>query len=255
MQVDPLRSSKAKIKRANQHVANIQPLLHDFIFTKPHPIVHFQQVNAAGTEESIIVKLVRPLPDDIYVTVGDAINNLRNALDNLACSLAIANGATNVSQVYFPFAGSVNEFEGKGPQGKIKLLHPDAKAMIAALKPYKGGNDFLWALGRLAVKDKHQSLVALATLSGNRAGEISFQASRGGDYTFSVPQWVSLNEHGTAIMTYPTGEDVDYDFTIGASIAFGDAEVVQNQPVIATLHQFSNLVEGIVLAFENRFFK
>lgn len=256
MTIDPLESPKSKIERANEHIVEVQARIKAFLQTPPYPITTFKEVDATGMRESLKVKLTNPIPSGIATVVGDAANNLRSALDHLACCLAIKNGATNVSGTYFPFAGDKLEFELPGTQRKIKRLAPEARDLVIALQPYKGGNDFLWSLSKVASLDKHQSLIAVAALSDSWTGTFSMVAGSTETQVFEAAKMVRLDQDGT-LLRYPyiAGRDVEAEIEITVDIAFGEIDPIKNQPALAVLNQFSGLVERIVLLFEDRFFK
>lgn len=139
-----------------------------------------------------------PPSDPISLLVGDALHNLRSALDVLAFSLARSythplpkDLATNSE---FPIFG---DEDGQGSSGvgrarfhettkhgdptrrsglaKIRGWHPDAQTIVERFQPYHRGHDFradaLWVLHELDRINKHRLLhttVALSTGTGWR---------------------------------------------------------------------------------------
>jgi hypothetical protein len=101
---------------------------------------------------------------------SDALHNLRDSLDNAGYALAGASGKTSPLNAAFPFAGSPADF--KNSLGRCKDI-PDAfHTIFEAHGPYKGGNDVLWVLSKLAVIDKQELLtIALSSQLGNVHGE------------------------------------------------------------------------------------
>ncbi|MBV8462401.1 MAG: hypothetical protein JO368_03850, partial [Acidimicrobiales bacterium] len=58
--------------------------------------------------ELVQVEMLKPLPDDLPLMVGDALQCLRTSLDRLVCSLAVANkgslSAKQEDEVWFPIS-------------------------------------------------------------------------------------------------------------------------------------------------------
>ena len=254
MKDDPLSGPKSKIKRANQHIADVETQIIAFLRNPPPPIATFKEVNADGTRESLKISQTKRIPDDISAAIGDTVNNLRSALDHLACCLATHNGATNISGTYFPFAGNKQEFELAATQRKIKRLSSSARDLISALQPYKGGNTFLWTLNKLATQDKHQSLVAIAAVPQGWHGLFEMQALSTEPHVFEAARWVRLDQD-QAILRYPAGGNFEGELEITVDVAFDEIEPIKNQPVLTVLNQHAGLVKRIILLFENRIFK
>jgi hypothetical protein len=109
-------------------------------------------IDAYGVE---VWRFVAPeIPTDIHVSVGAILHNLRSSLDQMLSTIALLKHAS-ANQVEFPFGRTKNEFEAALAQQK--KLPPDAKVMIAALKPYRvRGNALLYAIHALNRPDKHR---------------------------------------------------------------------------------------------------
>jgi len=244
---DQLRNPKLKIERAKQHVLDAEREIVAFIKSNPYKM--FEEVEQKTGDKLVKVKLLRELPGTVETTTADAVHNLRVALDQLACCLAERNGYPGSTNTYFPFARSRDAFESKGVQEKIKELDPKAVGMICALKPYKGGNDQLWAIHALDLMDKHRSLVQCGTVSEGMNIDHLIVSGRA---KILPPRWNPLGEDMTPFrLAANTKLEGNIQFLF--EIAFRDEGLI-GQPVVATLNKFVNLVEDILLTFETRFF-
>src|ERR1022692_4111514 len=106
------------------------------------------------------------LPDLFFALTSDALHNVRDSLDNAEYALAVAAGKTHPLHTAFPFGGSAADFENN--LGRCKDIPKEIHALFRAYGPYRGGNDFLWALNKLAVTDKHKLLtIAFNSQLGN----------------------------------------------------------------------------------------
>jgi hypothetical protein len=96
--------------------------------------------------------VVPDIPTDFNVTVGAILHSLRTPLDQMLSTIAVEAGDTP-RQVAFPFGRTCDEF--KLALSKQKKLPADARKLIETVKPWKGGNNLLYALHVLNNSDKH----------------------------------------------------------------------------------------------------
>src|ERR1019366_9034401 len=101
--------------------------------------------------------------------LGDALHNLRTSLDFVATEItSVANKSVRYSK--FPFRETRAEVVAAINGGLVKAAPPSViSTILDEVKPYKGGNDTLYALHDLDITDKHLLIVptiAIATVSG-----------------------------------------------------------------------------------------
>ena len=141
---DPFESSKLKIARAREHVQDLERRISGFVKNNPYKSV--VEADSKSIDKIIHkIKFVKSLPPILTVVVGEAANSLREALDNAGYAVAVASGRIKPRHCAFPFAGSLTEFETNA-LGRCKDIPQEIVALFARFKPYKGGNDLLWAL-------------------------------------------------------------------------------------------------------------
>jgi hypothetical protein len=85
---DQLAGAYKKHERACRLIATFDDDLSTFLRENPIRVAH-----EAGTKQAKFVRSVF-LPPDLLCTLGDALHNLRSALDHLAYSVAIHIGLT-----------------------------------------------------------------------------------------------------------------------------------------------------------------
>src|SRR5438876_12182372 len=107
---DPFESSRRKLARAKHHLADLDQMEKSFIdgnpyatITEPDPKRHHHMVCK--------LKVIKPLPESFAEVVGDAVNNLRAALDHSCYALAVAGGKLKSKNAYFPFGCDAADFE------------------------------------------------------------------------------------------------------------------------------------------------
>lgn len=135
---DPLESPKSRIDRADRHLEELRAEWQAF--------------------EKLEPGIAQAVPSVLCPIISDAAASLRNALDEMTCALAVANGKS-AGGVYFPIAENLRAFWGSQAQGKTRKLAPDARDFINALEPYKGGKgELYWLLGQLRNPDERIEL-------------------------------------------------------------------------------------------------
>ena len=98
------REIRLKLSRAEKHLCDLDAAIRFFceskpyrISVKPHPVAEIDYVR-------LFVESVTPVPAEIGLIIGDAVHNLRSALDHLAFQLVLANGKTPVTTTEFPIS-------------------------------------------------------------------------------------------------------------------------------------------------------
>jgi hypothetical protein len=148
--MEPFAGPRLKVKRAKRHISDLNDEISAFLKRDSYRIV--LENNAETGKLSWIVRITEELSDQAPLIIGDAIHNLRTALDLLACDLVRLNGG-NIKKVYFPFASEGDNLNKRIKERKIHRAGPDIVQIIKCLKPYKGGDNALWAIHDLDITD------------------------------------------------------------------------------------------------------
>jgi hypothetical protein len=215
-------SSYLKIERARRHIHELEALLDDHARAHP-PIVEFTEATETSSAHLNITS-VRP-PLIMGAIVGDALHNLRAALDLMAVELVSLDPNNNPSGVLFPFCDDADYLPTMIRKRRFHLAGQDAVDLLAELKPYKGGNIALRALHDLDVQDKHHTLIAAAAFM--TSPEVMADTS-------DFPNVKIKLVEGSA----PS-----------VGIVFPNDSHLAGQEIIPTLHELTELVEGILKSF------
>jgi hypothetical protein len=247
----PFTGPKLKLARGRKHVADLKAEISDYL-SRDNWAVVLERHKQTG--ECRIALRGRLIPDDFSAIFGDAVHNLRTALDILANDLVALSGATP-KKVYFPFADSGEALEPQ-IQSKMKGASPDVLNIIRSLKPYRGGNELLRAIHDLDIRDKHVAIIAAGASAVTDAlrfrqipdvipGRKSYQA----DFSLSSVTPIDtagFNRDATTddheVLGKMAGSEV--------SLIIGRGPSLTGEPVIATLNKMANLVQRIVETFE-----
>lgn len=218
MVVDLFSASRLKLQRAEKFIRELECELKRYRASDPvRAHYDFKQ-----TPPVIILNFdgITDLPGAI---VGDAIHNMRTALDLMASELVRQNGKSD-NKVYFPFADKASNLDDVITSKNFHKAGSDAVALLKKYEPYRGGNESLRAIHDLDIRDKHKALVLMGA---TRTIEVE------GSYDVE-----SLVGHHITI----TKHDVYYVFP-------EDGAALSGRPVIETLKELVKLVNGIVEAF------
>jgi hypothetical protein len=248
-----LREIRLKIERAKQHVCDLEESIRAFRAGDPYGLM--AEHNAKTGEIIYKVQIRRQIPDDMPLIIGDAVHNLRSALDYLACQLAEAAGGV-IDKQAFPIFETAAEYKPK--QSQIKGIAPAAISRIEAVQPYHSGYEALWALQELDNRDKHRLLI-VAGIGLSVPRIIVPQGSAGGVDNITIivqPGMVPgesfpILEDGTELfrVRVSAASQMKVKFEIPFDVAFREPEVVKRQAVLPCLTQLSQLVESIINAF------
>lgn len=238
---------RLKIERAKCHIADLEREINAFIKANPYSLVIKRDIQAG--KQRLMPSDGARIPDKIALIAGDAIHNLRASLDHLACDLVRLNG-NPTEGVYFPFAKDANGLETQIKE-KIQGASPEVHDIVRALKPYKrenGGNTALRALHDLDIADKHVALTPTLAAVGLR----DFILMNGQEPVMQDIGIVIFPEKGAGFIGFPPDANIEIKGNpkLTADIALGEGQPFEHEPLIPTLHQLVDLIDGIVKTFE-----
>jgi hypothetical protein len=148
----------AKHKRAQKHIYDLNVVLDSFTSSNPYGIG--EETDIESGDITYYCSRVTDIPVDIALIFGDAVHNLRSTLDYLAWKMVERAGGTLDTHTSFPIFDDAKGYASLMP-GRVKGLGDLAIKALNRLQPYKGGNDRLWQLHQLDIRDKHRLLLAI----------------------------------------------------------------------------------------------
>ena len=241
----PFEGARLKIKRANQHIADIKSKVNGLIDAYTVTI----ETNANTGDESVRYGLPDSnTPIQIALVTGDAIHNLKTALDYAwmgVLSRFVPAAVDNFSK--FPILQSKNDLEAALNGREIHISAPNLfRLMVSDIKSYKGGNDSIWCIHRLDIIDKHRLLLPVmnyTALQGielqNNTGEII----RGGTWATTQPR--------PFFADIPNGYHIKNKGQVAVTVIFGKGTPVDGMDVSDMLSTFAIVVLNIVELLEN----
>lgn len=199
-------------------------------------------------------KIVEQPPLEKWASIaGECVHALRSALDHTAFELV---RAVNPDAIYseFPICKDKTGKNGWDGNGKRKLpgVSVDVLAMVNLVQPYNRRRQFdpLWQVHMLDIIDKHRHLNFVSPLL-RRAHFIA----EGG--TVDTEVFAGPFKDGTPVARFTTTPEQNSNMRVQTEfafdIAFGEGEVLTNEPVMETLEGLLVWTGGVVACFD-RFF-
>jgi hypothetical protein len=256
-----LKHVTLKVKRAYEHISAFEQQLRTFLESGPYKV--------GGKRDPDTRKLIyyvesaEPIPDCIPLIAGDAIQNLVSALDHLAYQLVCSDTGDNPPNprgIYFPVADDSVKYEAN-KRRRMEGASRQTFDAVDALKPYKGGNDAIWALHQLNNIEKHRLLLTV----GSEAGGINLVQLMAGHLSGTFPPEAVGAFESMNVFLNPADKGfplkVGFELYIGAvdekpnpkqqfrfDVALCEPGVIDGKPMLETITQFAKLVDDIVAA-------
>jgi hypothetical protein len=293
MNLEPLVSAFAKIKRAETHINDLSTAIGTFLESSPYKIV--SEIDADRPRE--VWRFVPDrIPDPIQNIAADALHNLRTPLDKMLTAYVdhvapIAKKGIRHRKIGFPAGRRKDLFESALVRQKESLPGNVIK-FLAETEAYPGGKGHLLAaLHEMDLDEKHHPIlmpINLATrkkqmgslktvggfplMLGSKRGSHMVPApdARPGKWDMVVPDGVAppifrevsgrryLEFSGAhddmEFLTTTPGAQFEVDFQPTLNVAFRQIQGFESEPVVEVLKQMSEIVAGILVSFEKHFF-
>jgi hypothetical protein len=247
-----------KTKRAKRHVIELSQAIDQFMATGPYVVD--SKDNSQTGERTYYVHFVKKIPIEFSAILGDAIQNLRSALDHLAVHLVkIGPPGPRAKRVYFPIFETAAAYEA-GKMGKIQGMGKAAIQAIDAVQPYPRGDGWaLWHMHTMNNIDKHNLLLPiwgnLISHTFPKSERIKMESIFKAKWPDGLPRGMLTAAHGLRILedggellTMPISELEDHmDFRI--SIALGEPVEVRGKEVISTIDNMHRIVLKTIADF------
>ena len=242
-----MKGPRLKVKRANSHI--------DAIIRDSSPLAKglYEITNGPARSVAILAqpdcfqlayRPKQPVVDHFSPIVGDAVNNLREALDYWINGALKAIGKP--MKAYFPFSEEWKNLESSPNYPAIQKAFPDAAEFILKdIKPCRNTNLHLWASASLCNFNKHNdfvpaiSVVNIENINARVGTNTIADCAVGGDANRPI-----------RIIRADTPITIDDNFRTSVEINFPEGAIFEHQPVIPTLTQMSQVISETLDALE-----
>jgi hypothetical protein len=269
-QEHPLSGTKAKVDRARKHGIEFYNAVQGFLNNGPFTFTNSPDLSG---RRIVSIASIKPVPIEFSLIIGDAIHNLRSALDLLVCQLfCLANPEDkDFSNLEFPIKNTFKLYGEalSNTKTKFRLIGPQALSIFEKLEPYKLGSDHdLWLIHRLDIQDKHRILI-LGRLSIHRwrskatfipdppeAGETQVfeaQARVPDDRVFIPKIGNPIVAVEPSVFADGLAGNMNFGFTFEGDIGLDEGEIIQSQSAFETLRRLIQSVDHTIEKFEELF--
>jgi len=247
-----------KLNRADKHLGDLDKAIKEFHATDPYASI-IERDPKTGECFQRMTK-VEPIPTDVRLIAGDAIQNLMSALDHLAYQLAVVSGggkAANPEWVYFPVGKDAPDYQAKR-EGKIKGCRQDILDELDLIQPHKGGHgEGIFTLQQLNNIEKHRLIFAVgATLSHwdvvpPKGGAVLLKSVDTGESfeikfgTLRAAELMVL-KNGDEISRFPCKSKINEYTKARVGVAICEPDVLPIQEMVPLIFKLGKEVEKVI---------
>jgi len=250
----PLASARRKLSRAERLIDAVRGAVGEYVASRPDRLV--REVDPLTGDHLVYATITRPPNEDIAVVLGDAVHNLRAALDHAIFGLSVDHArraltATEERSVWYPVCRRPVHWEA-ATKGPLRFLSADLQTVVDMDQPYHApaglarGNNPLAVLDDLCNIDKHRSLLlvgAVVELQG-----VGLAENVRGRHGFRPPP----EPGATLVVRLPPDADPEHDIEVYSrvQVQFAPGGPVRN-PVALGL-SVENVLDSLWRAVEWR---
>ena len=249
----PVEQIKEKLKRANEHLMQLEGELETFQNEAPYGPISNYNAEQAKAFRDLWEK--RAIPPRFPVIAGEVLQQLRSSLTYLHVALIVRDGNVPDTRSQFPIFSTKPTEPKDIARYETQVRGITRRKVLAAIKrhqPYTrrtrfDGKKWLSLLGGMSNIDKHEAVVLCIAVVGPRIRSTSSVPGVGGWEIES-----GHREHGAErAVPLPLGgecvEVMDVERTFIAYVAFPKfGRASYPQPVCTVLRQFTAGVRGII---------
>jgi len=184
-----------------------------------------------------------------------------STLDHLAYQLVCKDTADkppNPTWIYFPISEDQRTYDAKR-NGKMQGATSETFKAIDAIRPYKGGNDFLWSLYRLNNIEKHRLLLTVgAQAAGIHLGQLLSMHASSAFTPEALSEMESMDlflqpadngfpiSEGFELYMGGPDEEVNPKLQFRFTVVLNEVGIAVGKPLLETIKELSDEVERVV---------
>jgi len=243
----------AKVERAKEHVAEFERASRAFLDANPYKAI--SQFNPKNGEVRFLLEGKHVIPARLAAITSDAVHNMRSALDIAWCQ-AWTKGAFGARKEYFPIVRHADELKSRFQT--VKKPHQRAAAGIALAIVDDDIWKKLFRLNEINTRDKHQVPILAAAAYQQFIikfpPDVTLDGETGVEIKGNIDDGHVFLKHGMELPLVVTADTnkgfvADMECNVTADISFGEGEILQGEPVLKTLRETVQVVDGLANAF------
>jgi hypothetical protein len=247
---------RAKVEWAKKHIRDVDTIVQSFRDSDPYGV---RVEDDSQTGDKIQRLHFRSLiPAALPLAVGDAIHNLRAALDHLVRQLVLANTGTPIDGpggTQFPMSQNAAAYHAALTR-KVQGVSPAAQSLLESVQPYQSGYSDLAILHELDIIDKHHLQLSPAFALRSLAVKVDLRRGTGQKVVAQLSAPVGPGFGGRFVMLQDgaeigrilagTSPEQQQNLKPTFEIAFAEPQVVEGKPVLILLADLAGLVDQVV---------
>lgn len=241
-----LDGPRLKVERAYRHIDEIiqrsSPLDNTL-----YEITYDHHAMFPDLKEPGLYVHYRPLKcisETFGLMIGDAVHNLRAALDHL--STGICRSIDPTAKPYFPMDSNRAKLISHASFPLLERALPAATRLILEkLRPENGPNETLWRFNALDNDDKHNLILPTLTVTGISGINITDKGNTVSDCGVFGDASTVIGIYGAP---YFTGT-INGDAKVAVDLHFGAGTPFEHRPVVSTLTEIAALVSDVIDQF------
>jgi hypothetical protein len=234
------KSARLKVERAVSHANEYRAVLDAFV--KSNPIRISAEIDPKTGQPIIKGVFEKPIPDGLFLSAADAIQNLRSALDQAASCCARAAGYSS-RNTYFPHGKDEAGFMDYLGVKNCEKIPEVVREAIADLQPYYGGKGYLIrALHDLNIVDKHNKLLDVGYAVAKVQVSNNVRSSGGTTWRYSEGKLETLEPNPTS--------QVNERIQVTIRTTFLDVKAVKGEAVMHVLSEMTKVVSRAIEVME-----
>jgi len=239
---ETFKNSKLKIERGERHIREYVQTVIAFLKTDFCKVT--VEENSETGDYFVKVDATAPYPPELPAIIGDAVHNLRTALDYIVVDFT----GINPDWISLPVERERAKVETSKRYEAIRSKLPQfADFILDEIQPYAGGKFKVWELAKLDNIDKHKLLIPVTKVSTLLRLDVKDDLGNRVTDTF-IPV-----EEGT-VLKLPSGGlrkiKVSHKGQAGIDICFGHETPFPGLPVLEVLPDLSKMTLQALEALE-----
>jgi len=234
-------SARLKVQRAYRHIDELRGMFANFLKSDFCSLTVDQDPQTG--QNSIYVASTASPPPEMALVIGDAVHNLRTALDHTIVKILGERG----NRESFPVAKERDNPGAHSTYGVIKKTLPDLAALILEkIEIHDTGNPSIWAVSKIDNFDKHNLLIPVISIQELRGFSLK---SEGGLLIENCS--AGVEDGGRVNIMQMTGQfEITNKGHPAAQILFGDGQPLVGKPIIESLVKMAELTTQAINTLE-----
>ena len=247
MTLHPLAGVSEKLRNADDHLHRLQDAALAYLNSGPNASIIGEHDPDDSTRGVFRFNVLTEPPLKLAAIAGDAVHNMRSALDYFVEEAVKANGARPTFNHGFPVAATADAFKSALGKGKLLGISKKAANLVEGFQPYQVKPEArdrhpLAMLHALSNRDKHHML-AISALNASLVW--SFVADDG--RVLRADRTTKPVRHGESLAEVPTefvidGQKAHLKFQITTLIAFDEPSFPQGFDVLGALQHIREFI-------------